>query len=225
MCKFDCRPHLEKLKSNLIKSNYPERLINQNIIKATKEHENPPPPKPKNPYEFIISIPYIDEAFTRKVKTIIKNTHINARIVTLPGKSVKSLIRQNSSGSCTCILCQNKTPCNKRNFVYSAQCKKCNELYVGASRRPSLERFGEHEHSTRKFNDRTTLGQHLLEKHINSKPNIIPNKVSFQNLLNNYSLKIEKSAKDTLDLFIKENIQLQKLKPKINNYTGNGFIR
>ena len=218
-------PHLEKLKSNLINSNYPERIINQNILIATKQHENPPPPKPKNPYEYLISIPYIDECFTRKVKKIMKDTDINARIVTLPGKSVKSLIKQKSSNTCDCILCLNKTPCNQRNFVYSAKCKKCHELYIGASRRPAIDRFSEHEHSTRKFNDRTTLGQHQMEKHINSKPLHIPNKVSFQNLLDNYDLKIEKTAKDTLELFLKEHIQIQKSRPQINNYTGNGFIR
>ena len=86
--KSQAWPDLEKLKSNLIKSNYPERIINQHLLKATKEHENPPPPKPKNPYEYGIFIPYIDEGFTRKVKRIIKDTDINTHIVTLPGKSI-----------------------------------------------------------------------------------------------------------------------------------------
>ena len=218
-------PHLEKLKENLISSNYPERLVNHNIIIATKEHENPSPPRPKNPYEYIISIPFIEEAFTRKVKKVMKEIDINARIVTLPGKSIRSLIHQKSTKTCKCTLCENNILCTQRNFVYSAQCKKCNELYIGASRRPAHERFGEHEHSTRKYNDRTTLGQHLLEKHLSSKPLNIPNKVNFQNLLNNYDLKIEKTAKDTLELFLKEHIQLQKVSPKINNYMENGFIR
>ena len=155
----------------------------------------------------------------------MKETDINARIVTLPGKSIKSLINQKSSKSCECTLCKNNLPCTQRNFIYSAQCRKCQELYIGASRRPAHERFSEHEHSTRKFNDRTTLGQHLMEKHMSSKPLNIPNKVDYNNLLNQYNLKIEKTAKDTLELFLKEHIQLQKVKPKINNYMENGFIR
>lgn len=134
----------------------------------------------------------------------MKATDINARIVTLPGKSIKSLINQKSSKSCQCTLCKNNLPCTQRNFIYSAQCRKCQELYIGASRRPAHERFSEHEHSTRKFNDRTTLGQHLMEKHMSSKPLNIPNKVDYTNLLNQYHLKIEKTAKDTLELFLKE---------------------
>lgn len=96
--KNDIWPYLEKLKSDLLNSGYPEHIVNSNILEGIKAHTKNP--KNKKSYDYIWRVPYLNEGFTRIVKNIIKKSEINARIVITPGKSIKSTIKPHKSRFC-----------------------------------------------------------------------------------------------------------------------------
>ena len=184
---------------------------------------------PKPTFDFVYSIPYINEGFTRKVKAGLKEIGINARIVPIPGKSLKSIIKSKPTNECKCFLCLNDIPCNEKNIVYEATCQHCKEKYIGATSRPAHIRISEHEHAIRLKNKRTTLGQHFqshfpkspdtnIQKSKRSKPN-------FEKLWEHFTFKKAAKGKDIMDLFIKEGLVISRTKPKVNNMMGNGLIR
>ena len=99
-------------------------------------------------------------------------------------------------------------------------------IYIGASRNPTVKRLGQHEASVRRFNDSTTLGQHMIEFHKNLKPTTIPKKgkPSFNNLFKHFTPKIIKNGKDTIDVFVKEGMAIKYNRPSLNNMNTNGFV-
>ena len=222
-------PDLEKLKDHLLNSEYPENIINKFIIKAINSHDNPN--KIKKAYDFILSIPYINEPFTRQIKNTIKKSHINARVVVTSGKTLKMAMKTKSQPKkCECILCKNNLPCHSKNIVYKMTCKNCkttNSNYIGATNRKITKRLEEHEHSIRKFNNRTTTGEHMLLKHKRNKPRKqLPNKINFQNLFKHYKVEILKQCKDPLETYIVEQMNIKKKdSATLNNYQTNGFIK
>ena len=127
-----------------------------------------------------MKLPYINEGFTRIVKKIIKKSEINARVVVTSGRDVKSLIKPNKPKFCDspgCILCTNEIPCKAKNYVYKFTCNHCEDkngvkdkFYIGASRKVTVKRLKQHEASVRRYNNRTTLGQHMMEAHKDLKP-------------------------------------------------------
>ena len=106
------------------------------------------------------------------------------------------------------------------------QLKKKNKVYIGTSRKTTVKRLGQHEASVRRFNDSTTLGQHMIECHKDLKPPIIPRrgKPSFTNLFKHFTPKIIKNGKDTMDIYIKEGMAIKYKRPSLNNMFTNGFI-
>ena len=184
----------------------------------------------------MIKVPYIDEKYTRITKKIIKQSNINARVVLTSGKTIKSLIKPITSKLCKsqeCTLCLNNIPCKSTHYVYQFTCNNCtdeitkkkNKVYIGTSRRTTVKRLGQHERSVRRFNDTTTLGQHMIECHQDLKPPIIPRRgtPSFTNLFKHFTPKIINYGKDTLDTYIKEGMAIKYKKPSLNNMFTNGF--
>ena len=102
-------------------------------------------------------------------------------------------------------------------MVYKATCKHCNESYLGATGRPGGQRYKEHAASVRRENDATSIGKHILEKH----PQIDSYEV--RDINNYYEFWILKYCKDTLEVFLSEDILIKTHKPTINNMMGNGF--
>ena len=185
--------HLENLKTALIKSGYPSNLIDQHIVpkiqkaelgnyghnsiinkKKEREIKQKQREQANNKDEFILTIPHVNEAYTRKMKAGIKNNGINARVVVQSGLKLKSLIKTKKVHECNCISCVMNIPCNKRNFVYQAECLHCDQKYIGASHRPGKERLKEYESSIRLTNQakRTTLGRHKMESHSEKENNL-----------------------------------------------------
>ena len=231
--KDDMWPFLEKLKEDFIRSEYPEELINCNILKGITPSTGT---TNKHSYDFVLKVPYVNESVTRITKKIIKQSKINARVVLTSGKTVKSMIKPRTSKLCNseeCILCQNEMPCNTSHYVYQFTCNNCidniteekNKVYIGASRKAMVKRLGQHERSVRRFNDSTTLGQHMIESHQDLKPNTIPRrgKPDFNNLFKHFTPKILKNGKDTMDVYIKEGMAIKYKKPSLNNMSSNGF--
>ena len=78
----------------------------------------------------------------------------------------------------------------------------------------------------RKFNKRTSPGEHMAEKHKRNKPRKnVPNTINFKNLLKHYDIEILKKCKDPLECFISEGIYIKKQSPNINSHLENGFIK
>ena len=87
-----------------------------------------------------------------------------------------------------------------------------------------MKRLTEHEASVRRFNKRTTPGQHMCTEHYDLKGDNIKNKVDLESFMHHFKPEIVKKGKDTLDVFIKEGLCLKYDKPTLNNMQTNGFI-
>ena len=150
-------------------------------------------------------------------------------------RTIKSTIKPQKPKFCNsnnCTLCKNEIPCKATHYVYQFTCNHCtdnhnnkNKIYIGASRKPTVKRLGQHEASVRRFKDSTTLGQHMIECHSNLKPNIIPRrgKQDFTNLFKHFTPKIIKNGKDSLDVFVKEGMAIKYKSANLNNMSTNGF--
>ena len=195
-----------------------------------KPHNNEPDEQP-----FILRIPYISEAYSRIVKKAVKDSGIKARVVVTSGTTLESMIQNKPRYHCqssTCLFCPNGLPCNTSHYVYKFSCNTCsaNNItaeYIGASRRSLVNRFSQHEASVRRYNTRTTLGQHMIQSHPELRTTAADQKrgkVDFGNLLQLFTPEILKTCKDTLDTFLWEGLLIRKHKPALNNMLTNGFI-
>ena len=113
--------------------------------------------------DYLLKIPYVSEPFTRIIKKHVKKSGIKAKVIVSSGTTVKKLSLKPFK-KCTCNSCKNGVPCTLRDFVYQAICSKCDEEYIGVSGRPGNKRYEEHAQSIRGKNDRTSLGQHVIQK-------------------------------------------------------------
>ena len=181
----------------------------------------------KEEYEFVLKIPFISDYYTRRVKTAVEKSNINARVVATPGQSVKSLLKSKTKADCYCDYCERNMDCTIVNYVYQATCKSCHKTYIGGSARPIPERQNEHEASVRLLNSRTTLGYHALShssEEAKTRAASLKGQRDVANLFEKYSIRIIGRYKDPLETFINEGLLIKKLKPAINNMTSNGFI-
>ena len=175
----------------------------------------------------------------------IKKSGFNCRVVVESGLTLKHLTRSKIKKPCDCLTCNLGIPCNIRNFVYKAICQKCDQEYLGASYRPARERIGEHAASIRNKNKRTTLGQHILEKHSQEVSGPMTRRATVRaavaaaaarrrgpdqarenakTLEQSFKFNLEKKCKNGLEAFITEGILIKQQKPVINNQSGNGFV-
>ena len=173
------------------------------------------------------------------IKKAIEKSNLKIRVVCKSGKTLKSVLKPHHSKLCNlenCQLCKNNIPCKMKHFIYEFTCNHCtknvtdnitkkkNNKYIGASRRIALKRLGEHEQSVRRFNNRTTLGQHMMEKHDNLKPKKFGRQSDFKNLFTHFKPRILKTCKDSLGTFVTEGLAIKYNKPSLNNMQGNGFL-
>ena len=220
----DIYHHLDNLRNNFIASGYPISLINNIILPLIRKRQlghnllEPKEHKKDGDKEFLLKVPYINEAVTRIVKNKIKQAGISARVVVTPGSKLKSHVSKKKSlcNSDKCKACKIGIPCNTRNFIYRAHCLKCQNEYIGCSARPASERLKEYESSIRLThqNKRTALGQHKKEKHALENNDI--NEI--------YKFEILAKAKDPLGTFLKEALLIKKHSPVINGQITNGFV-
>ena len=231
MDRNDIWPHLEKMKQDFIASGYNNALLNQHILeivhhtpRVNKQSMLPAP-------HFILRVPYINEKYTRLFRKALKDSNINARLVVSSGKPLKSFLKPKSSELCNeldCQYCTEDIPCTTHHYVYKFRCRLCTDEdveYVGASRRATPNRFKQHEASVRRFNDRTSLGQHMIAQHPDLKPaEIKREKPQIRTFFERFQPEILRKCSDTLDTFITEGLMISALRPKLNNMNSNGFL-
>ena len=228
--KDDGWKHLETLKKNFLRSGYPLNVITSNILYGSS-YSPPEQEKETKESSHVLKIPYVNEGFTRLVRKNMVNAGLkDVRIVTIPGISVKSLIKKPTPRLCDsedCLLCPLDVPCRAKHHVYSITCNLCGpdevSQYIGASRRPPAKRMLEHEASARRFNKRTSVGQHMIKCHGDLKPSKIERKTSLPNFLQTFTPEIVARGRDTLDTFIREGLAIRDRKPTMNNCSSNGF--
>ena len=125
-------------------------------------------------------------------------------------------------------------PCQTTHYVYELTCNLCTDKssnkkpvsYVGASRRRMVKILRQHEASFRRFNDRTSVGEHMIKHHKELEPKDMPRRgrINFNNIFQHFKPKIIHKGKDTLDLYLKEGIHIQRNKPHINTMHTNVFV-
>ena len=80
------------------------------------------------------------------------------------------------------------------------------QFYEGGSRIRGVKRQKEHEASVRRFNTRTTTGQHMRRAHSELEPENICYKLSFAEFVKHFKPELIDRGIDTLDTFVREGI-------------------
>ena len=156
----------------------------------------------------MLSIPYVSEAFTRVVKKELKRNNIEARVIVKSTGNLRQKYHKPLAPTCNCNICKLGVNCRMRHIVYDAQCKFCNEHYIGVTTAP---RFKEHEASIRLGNDKSALSTHLNANTDNKRawPNPEPTVWGFD-------WKFVDMARFYKDSFIKEAVCIKSLQSAIN---------
>ena len=229
----DSWKYLEKMKQDFRDSGYSDTVINTQILNELNKQKSSKSDKPKPNPQYVLKIPYIDEATTRIVKKLLKDAQIDARVVVTAGKELKSIIRESPTLTCqdiNCILCKSNIPCKTSNYVYKFKFNNCptsSKDYIGCSRKFVDQRFEQHESSVRRYNNITALGQHMCTAHPDLKipaADVKRGTIDMSNFLKNFTPEILKSCKDTLDTYLWEGLMIRDKKPSLNNMQTNGFI-
>ena len=122
-------------------------------------------------------------------------------------------------------------PCGDTHYIYKFTCNNCtsntqnNNFYIGASRRKLLKRLNEHEASARRFNNNTSIGEHMVKFHKDLKPKTQrkKGKRDYNAFFKNFTGQIINHGRDTLDMYLKENLAIKTQKPSVNTMLTNGF--
>ena len=233
--------HLEKIRNDFITSGYPGDKTSLVIVEETARATGAVPPKNLRGndivYDHILRVPYVSEETTRKLRKAITMSGLRIRLVTTAGEPVTNLVKAtlkrssiDTDKSCSCPLHAQDIDCQKRHVVYKATCTECGEQYIGATARPIAQRLKEHESSVRLQNERSSLSDHLLQAHphTNNTANgsrIIKRGVrDYGSFFKLFDFRVQRTCRDTLETFLCEAIEIDKLKPKINTMHTNGFI-
>ena len=167
----------------------------------------------------ILSIPYISEAFTRIVRKELTINNIQARVVVKGSDNLRTQFHKSLSPSCSCSICELGIRCQLRHVIYDAECRHCNEHYIGVTTRPFEKRYNEHEASVRFANDKSALSTHLFENTDNRRacPNPDPT-------VSGFTWKIVDRARSYKDSFIREGVLINSTQPSINRNTP-GWVK
>lgn len=227
--------HLEKVRRNFVDSNYPEDLVTKSMVRETDRfllhghYKTGEGQQKKEEYDFVLKIPYVNEAFTRLAKKNIRVLGISARVVAVSGRSLGSMIVQKEKNTCSCALCKQpgtNVSCRDKHVVYSATCLICKEEYVGVSNRMLSKRMAEHEASVRLQNNRSALGTHTLEHLVaQDATHFATDRPSLDNLTETYQIRKLDRGRDTIEAYIKEGLRINERNPSLNTKLENGWIR
>ena len=234
-------PHLERLRSNLIMSGYPNGRVSVTIAEELgKGNSNTPAPTaPSVPHPptdtecFILKTPYTNEGALRKIRKAIRTSGLPIKLVTTSGTTVGSMVKRSfiaskTTNNCTCKLHQHNVPCDISHVVYSATCKSCDKQYIGATARPLKHRIQEHESAVRLGQvEKSALGEHSTLHHIELGPGETKRSRGvrdFDKLFELYDIKVLTHNRDALATFLSESLQISLNKPDLNRMKENGFI-
>ena len=220
--------HLERLRINLANSGYSWTTISNIIARELNKSPTPRPPSQNTDTDFILKVPYTNEAALRRIRNIVRKSSLPIRVTTTSGIKIGSLIKRdlinNAANKCECTIHQNGVQCDRAHVVYKASCTECNVDYIGATSRPLKDRLGEHESAVRLGTDLSALGEHCLSSH----PEVVTKHLGtrdWDTFFSIYKIDIIRRAKDTLGTFLAESQEILRGKPALNRKEElNGFI-
>ena len=207
---------LKKISDLFLSNGYPLSLVKniQNAAKYKSKHFG----AKKHKDTTYVSLPYIDEALTRKINAATKSSDLNIRVAwksgpTLSSKLIRSALEppvcpRGNRHSCSTCDGGLKGRCHLKNVVYQIKCKLCGNLYIGKTRRMIRTRFMEHLGDARNKKKGSDLGDHMLSEH-----------PDMQAKNENFDISILHTCKDEANLKITESIEIRNKKPALNKNT------
>ena len=166
-----------------------------------------------------LTLPYIDEQLSRKVKSIVRKSNLHVHIAWKNENKLKNTLTKSAickprcPGGQKCNLCMSdfKGDCTRKNVVYKIHCKICQKegidaTYVGESMRPIRLRYNEHRRDAINRTPNTPLGDHFLREHTH-------NTATDSDIL---QLRILYRAQDHPDRKIAESILIRSETPTLN---------
>ena len=235
-------PHLEKLRTNLLNSGYPNTQVSLTIAEEFTQNTahlphtinphntNNPPAQPTtttNP-QFVMKVPYTNEGALRIYRKAIQKSGLPIRVVPSSGRTIGSMAKSSytrtRSPDCNCPFHQHGIPCNTQHAVYRATCNLCHEVYIGVTNRPLKARLNEHEAATRLGNlDCSTLAEHANTAHFHHLTGTRGSR-DYNSFFAIYTIEVAARARDTLGAYIAESRSITNEHPGLNKQGNNGFI-
>ena len=77
--------------------------------------------------------------------------------------------------------------------------------------------------SQRLGNDRSTLGKHLVDQHPHAVSGVRGRR-DYDTFFENFDFKVVGRERDSLGTFLRENLEIERGKPKLNECQRNGFV-
>ena len=132
------KPHLDKFLITMTDNGYPRNFLNQ-----PQRDRYKPQTTPKDYLYF--DFPYLNDATDQKIKKIFRDLDMNVRISRRPHTLRNALQHKERPDPCNLQACQLKNDmCHTQNCVYKITCKKCEESYIGSTKRALHTRIKEH---------------------------------------------------------------------------------
>ena len=209
----------ERIKQLLSANNFPPHIIKQQAVQVMSSvHTTNNRNQGKNTdKQFTLILPYINDSILNDCKQALKNSGMpNIKIASKPQSNLKNRLVQTpfSPRPChkTCSSCstaETSNACKSRLVIYQLTFSTCGESYIGQNSCELHERLYQHLYSIRKQEDDLTISTHFNEEH----PEITINERKF-------SSKILRKCSDYVSMMIAEALLINKLKPKLNIYSG-----
>ena len=202
-----------KMTSMLEKNSYPVNTI----TRARKRANNTREKRKMDDYDGFLTLPYVSDEISYKIKRAVKKSGLNIRIAQRSGPTLRSILTRSAlePPSCPsrgpCIACQTGLQgcCTTKNVVYKLECILCQESYVGETKRPVRERIMEHRRAALSRNTQNPWGAHFYNKHSGTPTPDLP-----------FTAKIVKRTTDHVERKLSEAIEIAETSPLINTDSG-----
>ena len=198
-------------KSKLLNNGYPATWTSPARPRQNKKT------RPDKESLFTLKIPFLSDGFNYKIREILEQNNIPARLVNPRGRTLLDLTKGKTTTHETCKsnICPAKEICWKSSVVYMATCTLCKDRYIGMTARRLHDRALEHLRAIKNGSSSSALGDHYAKKHEGK-----PASVTFSILKHVHN-------HDVLRLHIEEAIAIKKYCPELNRsqeLIGTGFL-
>ena len=198
-------------KSKLLNNGYPATWTSPARPRQNKKT------RPDKESLFTLKIPFLSDGFNYKIREILEQNNIPARLVNPRGRTLLDLTKRKTTTHETCKsnICPAKEICWKSSVVYMATCTLCKDRYIGMTARRLHDRALEHLRAIKNGSSSSALGDHYAKKHEGK-----PASVTFSILKHVHN-------HDVLRLHIEEAIAIKKYCPELNRsqeLIGTGFL-
>ena len=139
----------EKIATMLEKNDYPTDMIVKSKKRATQRSSGQHQWKERTAKIGVLSLPYISEEVTHRVRKAVKKSGLNIHIAQRSGPTMKSILTWSAleppecPSQRRCVVCQAglKARYTTKNIIYRLNCTLCTKSYIGETKRPIRERF------------------------------------------------------------------------------------